>query len=334
MQTDILIIGAGPVGIFAAFQAGMLGMSCTVVDILPYPGGQCIELYPEKPIYDVAGFPKILAKDLIRNLLEQAEPFNPTYHLNNQVIELETLKSEFKAITNQGLVINAKVVIIASGNGSFVPNKPLVKNIEQYENVSVLYSVTNPEIFRDKNILIAGGGDSAVDWALILKDIAKKIYLVHRREKFRCNQDNFNKVKHFASSGAIEILVPYQLLEIHGKGQSIDQVVLQNFATNEQKILDIDYFLAFFGLKMDLGPLHNWGLETENNKLKVDSSFYQTNISGVYAVGDISTYEGKLKLIVAGFAETASVLHHAYSRVFDGKQLHFEYSTNKGIPNL
>jgi thioredoxin reductase (NADPH) len=334
MQTDVLIIGAGPSGIFAAFQAGMLGMSCHIVDILPYPGGQCTELYPQKPIYDVAGFPNILAKDLIQNLIEQAKPFNPTYHFNNQVVDLSKQHDGFKAVTSQGLIINSKVVIIASGNGSFVPNRPLVKNIEDYENVSVLYSVTNPEIFSNKNILIAGGGDSAVDWAIILQEIANKIYLVHRRDKFRCNQDNFNKIKDLEKAGKIEILVPYQLLEIQGQQKQINKIILQNFVSREEKILDVDYFLAFFGLKMDLGPIEQWGLESEHGKIKVDSNFYQTNIAGIYAIGDISTYEGKLKLIVTGFAEAASALHHAYGRVFDGKQLHFEYSTNKGIPIL
>jgi thioredoxin reductase (NADPH) len=332
MQKDVLIIGAGPAGIFAAFQAGMLGMSCCVVDILPYPGGQCAELYPEKPIYDIAGFPKILAKDLVHNLTDQADPFKPEYLFNTQVVDVQKLEKGFKSIASNGLEIESKVVILASGNGSFVPNKPLVKNIENFENVSVLYSVVNPEIFRNKKVLIAGGGDSAVDWAIILKDIANKVYLIHRREKFRCNQDNLNKIKELEEKGFIDVLVPYQLLELYGKDQHISSVAIQNFTTNEHQILEVDYFLAFFGLKMDLGPLKNWGLETEQNKIKVDRSFYQTNIEGIYAVGDTSIYEGKLKLIVTSFAEVCCSLHHAYSRVFEGKQLHFEYSTNKGIP--
>jgi thioredoxin reductase (NADPH) len=332
MQKDVLIIGAGPAGIFAAFQAGMLGMSCCVVDILPYPGGQCAELYPFKPIYDIAGFPKVLAKDLVQNLLDQAEPFKPEYLFNTQIVDVKQQQDRFRAITSNGLEIEAKVVILASGNGSFVPNKPLVKNIEDFQNVSVLYSVTNPEIFRDKKVLIAGGGDSAVDWAIILKDIASRVYLIHRREKFRCNQDNFNKVKELEKQGLIDILVPYQLLELYGQNQHISSVAIQNFTTNEHKSLEVDYFLAFFGLKMDLGPLKNWGLELEQNKIKVDESFYQTNIPGMYGVGDTCHYEGKLKLIVTGFAEVCSALHHAYSRVFAGKQLHFEYSTNKGLP--
>jgi thioredoxin reductase (NADPH) len=332
-KTDVLIIGAGPAGLFSVFQAGMLGMKCSVVDTLPSAGGQCIELYPEKPIFDVAGFPNILAKDLISNLQLQAKPFNADYHFNNQVISVEKVEDGFRSITDKGLIFESKIVIVASGNGSFVPNKPLVKNIEEYENTSVFYSISNPEVFRNKNILIAGGGDSAVDWAIMLQSIARKIYLVHRRDKFRCNQDNFNKIKELEKSGNLEILVPYQLLEIQGKEQKITNIVLQNFTTNQNLDLEVDCFLAFFGLKMDLGPIKEWGLEIENNRLKVDPCFYQTSTPGIYAIGDISTHEGKLKLIVNGFAESASALHHAYGKVFNGKQLHFEYSTNKGIPN-
>ena len=334
LKTDVLIIGAGPAGIFAAYQAGQLGMKCCVVEILPFAGGQCQELYPEKPIYDIAGFPKILAKDLITNLLEQAGQYKPQYHFNQQVIDLQEQDGKFRAITNQGLIIEAKAVIISCGNGSFVPNKPLVKNLELYENRSVFYSITDPEIFRDKKILVAGGGDSAVDWAIILENIAQKIYLVHRRERFRCNPDNLNKVHNLQNAGKLEILVPYQMSEIVGQNQKIQHVLLQNFLTNSHVELEVDYLLAFFGLKMDLGPIQNWDLQIENNKIKVDSSFYQTSIPGIYAIGDIATYEGKLKLIICGFAEAASALHHAYSRVFDGKMLHFEYSTNKGSPHL
>ena len=332
MDTDVLIIGAGPVGLFAAYQAGQLGMRSCVTDILPFAGGQCIELYPQKPIYDIAGLPKILAKDLVVNLLEQAAPFKPEYHFNQQIVDITSNNTGFRAITSQGIMIQAKVVLIAAGNGSFVPNKPFVKNLEFYENSSVFYSITDPELFRGKHVLIAGGGDSAVDWAIILQSIAQKVYLVHRREKFSCNPDNFNKIQELQNQDKVKILVPYQVSEIIGTNQKIEHVVLDNFLTNEKLQLNIDYLLPFFGLKMDLGPIKNWQLETENNKIKVDRSFYQTNISGIYAIGDIATYEGKLKLIVCGFSEAAIALHHAYSRVFDGKQLHFRHSTDKGIP--
>jgi len=334
MDLDVLIVGAGPAGIFASFQSGMLGMSSAILDILPHAGGQCIELYPDKPIYDIAGLPKILAKDLISNLKAQASPFNPTYYFNTQAISIKELQNNrFEVTDSDNLNIVCKVIIIASGNGAFVPNKPAIKNLQDFETSSVFYSVKDPELFRDKNVLIAGGGDSAIDWAINLSRIAKNIYLVHRRDKFRCAPASLEKVMYLKDQGLIQFLTPYQVMSIDGQNGYIKQAMLQNFITNEIKTVELDYLLAFFGLKMDLGPIKDWGLEIENNKIKVDNCFYQTNRDGIYAIGDVCHYEGKLKLILTSFSEAASALHHAYSRVFDGKQLHFEYSTNKGIPN-
>lgn len=334
MEVDVLIVGAGPAGIFASFQAGMLGMSSAILDILPHAGGQCIELYPDKPIYDVAGLPKIIAKDLISNLEEQASPFNPKYYFNTQAISIKELQdNRFEVIASDNLTLICKVIIIASGNGAFVPNKPLIENLDDFETSSVFYSIKNPELFRSKNVLIAGGGDSAVDWAINLSRIAKTIYLVHRRDKFRCAPASLENVMKLKDQGLIEFLTPYQVNSIEGQDGFVKRAMLQNFITNETKTIEIDYLLAFFGLKMDLGPIRDWGLEIENNKIKVDNCFYQTNRNGIYAIGDVCHYEGKLKLILTSFAEAASALHHAYARVFDGKQLHFEYSTNKGVPN-
>lgn len=334
MEVDVLIVGAGPAGIFASFQSGMLGMSCAVLDILPCAGGQCIELYPDKPIYDVAGLPKITAKNLISNLQEQAAPFNPKYYFNTQAIDIKELQdNRFEVTASDGLKITCKVIIIASGNGAFVPNKPAIENLNKFEALSVFYSVKDPELFRNKNILIAGGGDSAVDWAINLSQIARAVYLVHRRDKFRCAPASLEKVISLKNQGLIEFLTPYQVESIQGQDGLVRSAKLQNFITNAIKTIDIDYLLAFFGLKMDLGPIRDWDLEIENNKIKVDNCFYQTNRNGIYAIGDVCHYDGKLKLILTSFAEAASALHHAYARVFDGKQLHFEYSTNKGIPN-
>ncbi|WP_106875030.1 NAD(P)/FAD-dependent oxidoreductase [Candidatus Phycorickettsia trachydisci] len=334
MDLDVLIVGAGPAGIFASFQAGMLGMSSAILDILPHSGGQCIELYPDKPIYDIAGLPKILAKDLISNLKEQASPFNPKYYFNTQAINIKELPdNRFEVNATNNLTIVCKIVIIASGNGAFVPNKPSIENLDDFETSSVFYSVKDPELFRNKNVLIAGGGDSAIDWAINLSRTAKNIYLVHRRDKFRCAPASLEKVMYLKDQGLIQFLTPYQVMSIEGQSGYIEKAVLQNFITNEIKTVELDYLLAFFGLKMDLGPIKDWGLEIENNKIKVDNCFYQTNRNGIYAIGDVCHYEGKLKLILTSFAEAASAIHHAYSKVFDGKQLHFEYSTNKGIPN-
>ncbi len=327
---DVIIIGAGPVGLFAAFQAGMLGMKSVIIDALDFAGGQCMALYPEKPIYDIPGIPKILAQDLIAQLKDQASPFNPEYYLGQQVTHLKSIENRFEVTTSKGNKISSKIILIAGGCGAFGPNKPPLENIELYEGKSIFYSVGQREFFRDKKIVIAGGGDSAIDWVISLSEIAEKIYLVHRRDKFRAAPESLRKLSDLTSSGLVEMVVPYQLHSLEGEHGIIESVVVEDMS-GVKKYLDANILLPFFGLKMSLGPILEWGLNIDANHISVDNVNYQTNIEGIYAVGDIASYTGKLKLILTGFAECSNALHHSYKRVFDGKALHFQYSTSKGI---
>ncbi|MGX6960642.1 MAG: NAD(P)/FAD-dependent oxidoreductase [Rickettsia endosymbiont of Pentastiridius leporinus] len=331
-NTDIIIIGAGPVGLFAVFQAGMLGMKCHVIDAQEAVGGQCIALYPEKPIYDIPAYPKIAAAELIKQLKLQAAPFEPVYHLNQQAIELKKDNGFFEVTTSTNTIIRSKVIIIAAGSGSFGPNKPPLTNIEDFENKSVFYFVNNRSSFANKNIVIAGGGDSAVDWAISLSEIANKIYLVHRRDKFRAANESLRKLKEIVESGKIELVIGYQLDSLEGSNGELQTVVVKDLHNNTRE-LKANILLPFFGLKQELGALANWGLHINLHHIEVDSTYYQTNIPGIYAIGDVAHYSGKLKLILTGFAEAASSLHHAYGKVFDGKALHFEYSTMKFSEN-
>ncbi|MFV9929506.1 MAG: NAD(P)/FAD-dependent oxidoreductase [Rickettsia endosymbiont of Haemaphysalis japonica] len=327
-NTDVVIIGAGPVGLFAVFQAGVLGMKCHVIDAQEVIGGQCITLYPEKPLYDIPAYPKITAEELIKQLELQAAPFNPIYHLNQQAIELNKQDDFFEINTSKNTLIKSKVIIIAAGAGSFGPNKLSLANIEDFESKSVFYFINDKSKFAGKNIVIAGGGDSAVDWAISLADIANKIYLVHRRDKFTAAPESVRQLRHIAETDKIELVTGYQLNALDGNNSELQSVIVKDLQNNTRK-LDANILLPFFGLKQDLGSLANWGLNVKFHHIEVDSSYYQTNIEGIYAIGDIAHYVGKLKLILTGFAEAASSLHHAYSRVFDGKALHFEYSTTK-----
>lgn len=329
METDIVIVGAGPVGLFSVFEAGMLGMRCHVIDSLEGIGGQCTALYPEKPIYDIPAHPKIMAGDLIEKLKEQAAPFNPTYHLNEQVTGLQELEDgRFELKTSSGIEITAKAIFIAAGCGSFAPNKPPLAGIEEFEGKSVFYSVFRVDDFTSKSIVIAGGGDSAVDWALSLSKVASKIYVVHRRDKFRAAPETVRQMQEIAATGKIELVTGYQLDSLVGKDGVLEAVIVKDLdgATRE---LAAGKLLPFFGLAQELGPLLNWGLNVKLHHIEVKPPYFETNVPGVYAVGDIGSYHGKLKLILTGFAEAASAMHHAYSRVFNGKALHFEYSTSK-----
>lgn len=328
---DVVIIGAGPVGLFAAFQAGMLGMRMAVIDALEFVGGQCSALYPEKPIYDIPAHPQISGEELIAKLKQQAKPFNPEYYLGQQVVSLVKTDGGFDITTSKNITISAKVVLIAGGCGAFGPNRPPLENIEQYEGKSIFYSVQRREDFRAKKIVIAGGGDSAIDWTLSLAEIAEKIYLIHRRDKFRALPESLRKLNEFVDEGKIEMVVPYQLSALEGENGYLNKVVVENLQGGTRE-LDADILLPFFGLKMSLGPILDWGLNIESHHIKVEGAHYETNIPGIYAVGDIASYEGKIKLILTGFSECASALHHAYSKVFDGKALHFQYSTSKGLP--
>jgi thioredoxin reductase (NADPH) len=332
--TDIAIIGAGPVGLFAVFEAGMLKMKCHVIDTLEEVGGQCRALYPEKPIYDIPAYPSIAAEDLILNLEKQIAPFHPTFHLGQRVEKLsQDTDGNFTLTTSRGIQIKAKAVIIAAGCGAFGPNRPPLENIEQFESTSVFYLVKQKENFRDKIITIAGGGDSAVDWALSLADIAKHIYLVHRRNKFKCAPDSLSKLHQLAEKGKIELIVPYQLAAIHGENRILTAISVRDLDGNI-RVLNCDILLPFFGLSMELGPILDWGLSLNRHHLEVNPTTLETNISGIYAIGDIASYPGKLKLILNGFAEAAMAAHSIYPKVHPNEALHFEYSTTKGIHSL
>jgi len=330
-KTDIAIIGAGPVGLFTVFQAGMLGMKSIVIDALDEIGGQCTALYPEKPIYDIPAYPKISGADLVKNLHEQASPFKPEYLLNRRVDKIEKTKDGFwKLETSKGKKIEAKVIIIAAGCGAFGPNRPPLENLESFEGKSVFYNVLSRDKFSGKNVVIAGGGDSAVDWAISLAEVANKIYVVHRRAKFRAMQASLDKLHNLASNGKIELVTPYQLSEISGKNGNLESVEVKDLDGNA-KLIEADYLLPFYGLKMELGPIAEWGLNLDQNHITVSQSNFQTNINGIYAIGDIATYPGKLKLILTGFAESAAACHDAYNIIFPDKAFHFEYSTTKGL---
>ena len=330
-NTDIVIIGAGPAGLFSIFEAGMLKMKCHIIDTLENIGGQCSALYPEKPIYDIPAHPKILASELIELLEAQANPFHPVYHLNQQVEKIiQNPDKTFLVETSKATKILCKAIIIAAGCGAFGPNRPPLENIEKYEGKSIFYSVRNKKEFTNKNVVIAGGGDSAVDWAISLSEIAKKIYLVHRRDKFRCAPDSSQKIKELVDIDKIEMVVPYQLEGLVGTNNILQKVLVKDF-DNNIKELDADYLLPFFGLAMELGPILDWGLNLHKNQIEVNHSNMRTNISGIYAVGDIATYPNKLKLILTGFAECASACHDIFKLIFPEQVYHFEYSTSKGV---
>jgi len=330
-KTDIVIVGAGPAGLFSIFEAGMLKMKCHIIDTLEIIGGQCTALYPEKPIYDIPAHPKVLASELIELLEAQAEPFHPVYHLNQQVQKIdEKNDGSFVVETSKNVKIECKAIIIAGGCGAFGPNRPPLENIEKFEGSSIFYSVRNKKEFVDKKVVIAGGGDSAVDWAISLAEIAQKIYVVHRRDKFRCAPESADKMKKLEAQGKIEMVIPFQLEGLEGNDSKLSHVIVKDFDNNIKKI-EADYLLPFFGLAMELGPIANWGLNLNKHHIEVDRGTMQTSIKGIYAVGDIATYPHKLKLILTGFAECASACHDIFKLVFPDQVYHFEYSTSKGI---
>lgn len=329
-ETDVTIIGAGPVGLFAIFQCGMLGLKCHVIDSLAEVGGQCSALYPEKPIYDIPALPEVLAGDLIENLEKQAAPFKPCYHLKQQAVSISD-NDAFKIIrTSLGNEIKARAVIIAGGAGSFGPNRPPLDGIEQYENTSVFYMVRRKEDFRDKNVVIAGGGDSAVDWAITLSDIAKSVSLVHRRDKFRAAPESVNKLRELQENEKIDLVVPYQLKELMGNGAQLNAVRVSG--EGGDKDIEADILLPFYGLATDLGPIHDWNLDLEGHTIAVEPSTSETSAKGIYSIGDIVSYKNKLKLILTGFSEAAMAAHAIYKQINPDQELHFEYSTTKGRP--
>ena len=331
---DIAIIGAGPIGLFSVFQAGMMGLKCAVIDSLDIIGGQCSALYPAKPIYDIPGYPKILAQKLIDKLYEQAMPFRPEFFLGQQAKYIEqNVAKGFVIATSTNSKIYTKAIIIAAGVGAFSPNRPDVENIIEFENKSVFYNVNKCDIFKNKRVAIAGGGDSAIDWCLSLSEIASKVFLIHRRNKFKATPESINKIYKKVETGKIDLVIPYQLYKIHGNNGYLNAVEVIDLDSNI-KIIEADYLLPFFGLSMNIGPIAKWGVEIDGKHIKVDQSTMQTSIKGIFAVGDIIRYPGKLKLILTGFAEAALACNQVYSMINNGIEVHFEYSTTKGIPQL
>lgn len=330
-QTDVAVIGAGPVGLFAVFECGMLKMKCHVIDALESTGGQCAALYPEKPIYDIPGHPAIDAADLVQKLETQAAPFHPVYHLGERVEKLTAQGERWLLETDKGTKIDARAVIVAAGCGAFGPNRPPLEGLEQYEGKSVFYLVKRKEDFRGKRVVIAGGGDSAVDWALALHGIAASIQVIHRRPKFRAAPESAARLEQLSKSGGIELVTPYQLHSLEG---SNGQLTAVNVATLEGTVkrLEADVLLPFFGLAMNLGPIADWGLNLERNHIAVTPKDSATNVPGIFAIGDIADYPGKLKLILCGFSEAAMAAHAIRPLVHPGEELHFEYSTTQGVP--
>ncbi len=333
-STDVVIIGAGPVGLFAVFECGMLKMRCHVVDALETTGGQCAALYPEKPIYDIPGYPRIDAAELIRRLEEQIAPFHPVHHLGQQVEALTPSENSWVVTTTAGTRIAAKAVIIAAGVGAFGPNRPPLPGIEQYEGRSVFYLVKQREDFRGKRIVIAGGGDSAVDWTLSLAEVAAKLYVIHRRPKFRAAPESVARMDALTRDGKIDTVVPYQLARLEGSDGRLSAVVVATLDGKEERRLEADVLLPFFGLAMNLGPIAEWGLDLDHKHIKVDPATGATSRPGIFAIGDIAAYPGKLKLILSGFAEAAMAAHAIHPLVHPGEALHFEYSTTSGVPRL
>ena len=330
IKTDILIIGGGPTGLFSVFEAGLLKLKCHILDSLAQPGGQCIELYPKKPIYDIPGYPEIIAGDLIKKLLEQIKPFNPGYTLGETALKLETnSEGSFIVTTDKGTKHQSKIIAIAGGLGTFTPRKPNLENLAKFEDKGVDYLIKDPEKYKDKVVLIAGGGDSALDWTLFLSDIAKKVILIHRRNEFRGADDSVSNVQDLKNEGKIEVLTPAQVISLKGSSK-LDSVIVDIDGMSKEII--VDYFIPLFGLVPKLGPIKDWGLEIENNAILVNNSLdYQTNIKGIYAIGDVNTYPGKLNLILSGFHEAAVMCHSAYNLLNPGKKNTLKYTTISGV---
>lgn len=335
ITTDIAIIGAGPVALFAIFEAGLLKMRSHLIDYLPQAGGQLSEIYPKKPIYDIPGYPTVLAQELIDNLQKQAEPFKPTFTLGERVEKLDKIaERDFILTTNMGTKINARAVIIAGGLGCFEPRKPEVENLEKFENgKGVSYMVLDPEAFRNKKIVLAGGGDSALDWTMFLANVANEVSLVHRSESFRGAPDSGNKVMKLAEEGKIKLYLNSQVSHVSGN-KILEEVGIVNVKTGEKQIVIADNLIPLFGLSPKLGPIENWGLEIDKNAIVVNTEDYRTNTEGVWAIGDINTYKNKLKLILCGFHEAALASHSIYKYLNPGVKYTMKYTTVNGVNEL
>ena len=331
IKTDILIIGAGPTGLFTVFEAGLLKLKCHLIDALPQPGGQCSEIYPKKPIYDIPAYPEILAGDLTTKLLEQIASFQPGFTLGERAETIEKLEDNtFIVTTNKGTKHHAPVVAIAGGLGSFEPRKPPIPNITNFEDTGVEYIIRDPEMYRNKKVVIAGGGDSALDWAIFLTDVAAEVSLVHRRNEFRGALDSVDKVQELKNAGKINMITPAEVTGILGDKKVTGVSITKN--GEEKIILEVDHFIPLFGLSPKLGPIANWGLDIEKNAIKVNNALdYQTNIPGIYAIGDVNTYPGKLKLILCGFHEATLMCQSAYKRIHPNKKYVMKYTTVGGV---
>ncbi|MGC1516477.1 MAG: NAD(P)/FAD-dependent oxidoreductase [Maribacter sp.] len=332
ITTDILIIGAGPTGLFAVFEAGLLKLKCHLIDALPQPGGQCSEIYPKKPIYDIPGFPEVLAGDLVDNLMEQIKPFQPGFTLGERAQTIERLEDgSFIVTTNKGTKHHAPIVAIAGGLGSFEPRKPILDDLAKLEDHGVDYMIKDPEVYRNKKVVIAGGGDSALDWSIFLADVAAEVTLVHRRNEFRGALDSVEKVQVLKDKGKINLITPAEIVGLHGK-EVLQSVTINKTDADGPITLEVDHFIPLFGLSPKLGPIGDWGLEIEKNAIKVDNTLdYQTNIPGIYAIGDVNTYPGKLKLILCGFHEATLMCQSAYQRIFPDKKYVMKYTTVGGV---
>lgn len=332
IHTDIAIIGAGPVALFAVFEAGLLKMRCHLIDYLPQVGGQLSEIYPKKPIYDIPGFPSILAQDLIDNLMEQAAPFKPTFTLGERVEEVEKRgDADFRLVTNLGTEIFCKAVVIAGGLGVFEPRKPAVADLEKFENgKGVNYMILDPEVYRGKRMVLAGGGDSALDWTIFLADIASELTLVHRSESFRGAPDSVNKVMKLAEEGKIKLILNTNLSSVAG-ADHLESVVMENSKTKEVITIDTDYLIPLFGLSPKLGPIEKWNLQIDKNAILVNTDDYSTNVEGIWAIGDINTYKNKLKLILCGFHEASLMSHSVYKYINPGVKYTMKYTTVNGV---
>ena len=330
IKSDIIVIGAGPAGLFAVFEAGLLKLKCHLIDSLPIPGGQCAEIYPKKPIYDIPSQPEILAGDLVSKLMEQIKPFSPGFTLGEMAQSIDkNSNGEFIITTDKGTQHQAPIVAIAGGLGTFTPRKPLLDRLKEYEDNGVDYIIRDPEKYRDKKVLIAGGGDSALDWTIFLSNIAAEITLIHRRSEFRGAIDSVEKIQFLKNNNKIKLFTPAEAFKLEGKN-SLEAIYIQH--REQEKKIEIDYFIPLFGLTPKLGPIADWGLEIEKNAIKVNNSIdYQTNIPGIYAIGDVNTYPGKLKLILCGFHEATLMCQSAYSRIHPKKKNILKYTTVSGI---
>jgi len=332
IRTDIIIIGAGPVGLFTVFEAGLLKLRCHLIDSLPQPGGQCSEIYPKKPIYDIPGFPSILAGELVDNLMAQSAPFSPGFTLGEAATEIEkNEEGNFVVRTVRGTLHEAPIVMIAGGLGVFEPRKPPIANLENFEDKGVEYIIRDPEFYRGKKCVIAGGGDSALDWSIYLveNNIAEKVTLVHRSASFRGHLDSVQKVIDLAEKGKIDLITEAEVTGLNGK-ETLEEVVITHQSQGEI-LRTADHFIPLFGLKPSLGPIADWGLEIEKSAIKVNPMDYSTNIPGIYAVGDVNTYENKLKLILCGFHEGTLAVQSAFARIHPEKRNVLKYTTVNGI---